>query len=127
MRTLFTLSPFIEAAIANSIGTLPHKRGRSLSLSSPPPSPPQDTIDEATDHMDELPLERAETMQQELDGLCTRVKTTQRELETLRGTLGATHEKNSVLESRLDKSEVREIKLGAIVRALEDRFGPVGM
>ncbi|GKE43553.1 hypothetical protein Tco_1470837 [Tanacetum coccineum] len=55
MRAPFTLSPFIEATIANSIGTLPHKRGRSLSLSSPPPSPPQDTIDEATVEASTLP------------------------------------------------------------------------
>ncbi|GJU89074.1 retrovirus-related pol polyprotein from transposon TNT 1-94 [Tanacetum coccineum] len=62
-------------------------------------------IYEIQDHMEELPLEQFKTMSHEIDGAYTSVED---------------------IATCLEASEAREIRLGARVRALKDRFGPPG-
>ncbi|GKD51675.1 reverse transcriptase domain-containing protein [Tanacetum coccineum] len=83
--------------------------------------------------MEELLLERFETMQHEIDGAYTSVEAAKEEIDTLQAELGAARERIPDLkfcledtETRVEASKAREIRLGARVRALEDRFRPPG-
>ncbi|GKB24595.1 hypothetical protein Tco_0863996, partial [Tanacetum coccineum] len=75
---------------------------------------------------DELPLERLETMQQEIDGSYTISKATQEHVETLQATLQTSREEITDLQFHLDESEAREADLETRIRALEEQFGPSG-
>ncbi|GKB15385.1 hypothetical protein Tco_0849308 [Tanacetum coccineum] len=76
------------------------------------------------DHMDKLPLERLETMQQEIDGSYTISKATQEHVETLQATLQTSREEITDLQFHLDESEAREADLTIRIQALEESFGP---
>ncbi|GJU83663.1 hypothetical protein Tco_1286028 [Tanacetum coccineum] len=58
----------------------------------------KDQIHKIHDHIEELPLERFETMQHEIDGAYTSIEAAEKEMETLHTKLGVAHERISDLE-----------------------------
>ncbi|GJU37884.1 hypothetical protein Tco_1186238 [Tanacetum coccineum] len=92
-----------------------------------------ETIHEIQDHIEELLLEQFKSMQHEIGRAYSGVEAALEEIETLQAELGASRERNSILEfclydtkTRLEMSKAREIRLGARIRAIEERFRPPG-
>ncbi|GJU76335.1 putative reverse transcriptase domain-containing protein [Tanacetum coccineum] len=76
------------------------------------------------DHVDELPLDRMDTMQQQINGSYTIAEATQQDMDALYDALVLAHGQIFDLEFCLDESEAREATLKTCIRALEKRFGP---
>ncbi|GJV20100.1 hypothetical protein Tco_1369120 [Tanacetum coccineum] len=71
------------------------------------------------DHMDELPLERLETIQQHIDGSYTVAEATQQDMGALQDALVLARGQISNLEFCLDESKAKEAAFKTCMRALE--------
>ncbi|GJW01283.1 hypothetical protein Tco_1556534 [Tanacetum coccineum] len=92
MWARYVLPPSIEAAIAEYTATPSHTPDDAMvgtaRLRRRSTAHRWGWIYEIQDHIEELPLERFETMQHEIDGAYTSVKASQEEIETLHAEFG---------------------------------------
>ncbi|GKB48431.1 hypothetical protein Tco_0899184 [Tanacetum coccineum] len=89
-----------------------------------------DHIEEIHNHLREIPLDRVETVEHELETLCDRVEAAKHQIKVLHDSLGIDQERiiesqirMEDVEARLQQSELREMELRACLRRLEYRLG----
>ncbi|GJU61769.1 hypothetical protein Tco_1243604 [Tanacetum coccineum] len=87
----------------------------------------EDQIEEIQDHLEEILLERVESVEQEIKTIHERVEVAEQQIEVLHDSLGIaqeiiteSHIRIEDAEAHLQESEFRKIKLRACVRRLED-------